>query len=133
MKINRYDTIEQLCILFESIKDVPFKYKIGNKWYQKYEGKNMFSSLTEDCTIIILSIKIFIKNKWSIEYKCMINIEERYFNIKFLDLLKRKTTHRPIITLHKLNEKVIREGYDEFVKRANENMFCLDRQYSLRI
>lgn len=115
MKIKKEDTIKQLCILFESIKDLPFTYSIGIKQFSKYEGKTMFDHFPEVSKYVSLRHRIFTRCQWSMRYKCIINTETRTFSIMHNNIpLKSKTS------LHKLNEKVIRETHDTFLERVNQ-------------
>jgi hypothetical protein len=111
MKITREQTIEKLCTLFESVKDLPFIYSIGSAKFSKYEGKTMFDNFPEDYKYIS-----FYDNR-HLRYRCIINTEKLTFYIMCQNtILKHRTT------LHRLNEKVIRDTYEMFLKYKEKEM-----------
>jgi hypothetical protein len=117
MKIKREDTIKQLCTLFESIKDLPFIYSIGSDKFPNYEGEIMFDKFPEYCKYVSFRHIIYYDNR-HLRYRCIINTENRTFYIMCQNtILKHRTT------LHRLNENVIRETYEMFLKCKERNVF----------
>jgi hypothetical protein len=112
MKITKEQTIEQLCTLFESIKDLPFTYSIGSEKFSKYEGKTMFNNFSEEYKYISLRHITYYDNR-SLRYRCVINTEKLTFYI-----MRQNTILKHRTTLLRLNEKIIRETHEMFLKMS---------------